>query len=73
MTTMPEMAPDAKVRVRLSYWKNVFGILGEPIASLVAVPLFDSVGPMAMGAVIGAVGLVTIWGTLLGLRVQQNR
>lgn len=66
--TLPEMAPDARGRVKLSYWKNVFGILGVLIGSLVAAPLFESIGAVYMGAVVGVVGIVTIYLTLLGLR-----
>src|SRR5512137_1049205 len=42
--TLPEMAPDSKARVGLSYWKNVFGILGVLIGSLLAAPLFHTIG-----------------------------
>jgi GPH family glycoside/pentoside/hexuronide:cation symporter len=66
--SMPEMAPEAKERVKLSYWKNVFGIIGVLIGSLVAAPLFGTIGPVYMGVVIGAVALLTIYGTLLGLK-----
>jgi len=66
--TMPEMAPDSHDRVVLSYWKNVFGIAGVLIGSLVAAPLFESIGPVAMGVVVGVVGLGTIWLSLAGLR-----
>jgi GPH family glycoside/pentoside/hexuronide:cation symporter len=66
--TLPEMAPEAKARVGLSYWKNVFGILGVLIGSLVAAPLFESIGAVYMGVVVGVVGVVTIYLTLLGLR-----
>jgi glycoside/pentoside/hexuronide:cation symporter, GPH family len=66
--TLPEMAPDAKARVGLSYWKSVFGILGVLIGSLVAAPLFAQIGAVAMGVVVGVVGIVTIFITLLGLR-----
>lgn len=66
--TLPEMAPDSHQRVGLSYWKNVFGILGVLVGSLVAAPLFSSIGPVAMGIVVGAVALVTIYLTLFGLR-----
>jgi GPH family glycoside/pentoside/hexuronide:cation symporter len=62
------MAPDSHARVKLSYWKNVFGIAGVLVGSLVAAPLFESIGPVAMGVAVGAVGVVTIWLTLLGLR-----
>jgi GPH family glycoside/pentoside/hexuronide:cation symporter len=70
--TMPEMAPDSKERVKLSYWKSVFGIIGVLIGSLVAAPLFQSIGPVAMGIVIGAVGLFTIWFCLFGLRESKK-
>jgi GPH family glycoside/pentoside/hexuronide:cation symporter len=66
--TLPEMAPDSKARVGLSYWKNVFGIAGVLIGSLVAAPLFASIGAVYMGVVVGAVGVATIYLTLLGLR-----
>jgi GPH family glycoside/pentoside/hexuronide:cation symporter len=67
-STLPEMAPDAHDRVGLSYWKNVFGIVGVLIGSLVAAPLFETIGPVAMGVAVSVVGLATIWLTLLGLR-----
>jgi len=66
--TLPEMAPDSRARVGLSYWKNLFGIAGVLIGSLVAAPLFDTIGPVAMGIVVGLVGMATIWLALLGLR-----
>ncbi len=66
--TLPEMAPDSRQRIGLSYWKNVFGILGVLIGSLVAAPLFDQIGAVYMGIVVGLVGVVTIYITLLGLR-----
>jgi len=66
--SLPEMAPDSKKRVGLSYWKNVFGILGVLVGSLLAAPLFQSIGAVYMGVVVGVVGVVTIYMTLLGLR-----
>jgi glycoside/pentoside/hexuronide:cation symporter, GPH family len=66
--SLPEMEPDSKKRVGLSYWKNVFGIIGVLVGSLVAAPLFQSIGAVSMGVVIGVVGVVTIYMTLLGLR-----
>ncbi len=66
--SMPEIAPTTEQRVGLSGWKNVFGILGVMIGSLVAAPLFASIGPVAMGLSVAAVGLVTIWLTLYGLK-----
>lgn len=66
--SMPEMAPETHARLGLSYWKGFFGIVGVLIGSLVAAPLFESIGAVAMGAVVGGVGVVTIYITLLGLR-----
>lgn len=66
--SMPEMAPETHARLGLSYWKSVFGIIGVLIGSLVAAPLFGTIGAVAMGAVVGIVGVVTIYITLLGLR-----
>ncbi|MBN1878238.1 MAG: MFS transporter [Anaerolineae bacterium] len=71
-STLPEMAPDSHDRMRLSYWKNLLGILGVLIGSLVAAPLFDSIGPVAMGIVVGAVAMGTIWLSLLGLRDVES-
>ncbi len=70
--TMPEMAYKSQDLVTLSTWKNIFGILGVMVGALVAAPLFDSIGPMAMGIVVGVVGLVTIWLTLAGLRETEK-
>lgn len=66
--SMPEMAPETHARLGLSYWKGFFGIVGVLIGSLVAAPLFESIGAVAMGAAVGIVGVVTIYITLLGLR-----
>lgn len=66
--SMPEMAPETHARLGLSYWKGFFGIIGVLIGSLVAAPLFERIGAVAMGAVVGGVGVVTIYITLLGLR-----
>ncbi|HKZ44634.1 MAG TPA: MFS transporter [Anaerolineales bacterium] len=66
--SLPEMAPETHARLGLSYWKGFFGIIGVLIGSLVAAPLFGTIGPVAMGAVVGGVGVATIYITLLGLR-----
>jgi predicted MFS family arabinose efflux permease len=57
----------------LSAWKNVFGIIGVMIGSIAAALLFDSIGPVAMGAAVGAVGLVTVWLTLAGCGKHKDR
>jgi Na+/melibiose symporter-like transporter len=45
--SMPEMAPETHARLGLSYWKGFFGIIGVMIGSLVAAPLFESIGAVA--------------------------
>lgn len=69
--TLPEMAPESKDRVKLSFWKNIFGIIGVLIGSLAAAPLFDTIGPVAMGMVVGLVAIITIWISLFG--VKENK
>jgi GPH family glycoside/pentoside/hexuronide:cation symporter len=66
--TMPEMASSPENLVTLSMWKQIFGIGGVLIGSLVAAALFDSLGPQYMGLIVGVVGLITVWLTLGGLR-----
>lgn len=66
--SMPEMAPETHTRLKLSYWKGFLGIIGVLIGSLLAAPLFESIGAVWMGAVVGIVGVVTIYLTLIGLR-----
>ncbi len=66
--TMPEMAPEAGPRLKLSYYKGLLGIVGVLIGVMVAAPLFDTIGPVAMGAVVGIVGMVTMLAALFGLR-----
>ncbi len=70
--SMPEMAETPQDLVKLSTWKNIFGIIGVMIGALVAAPLFESIGPIAMGIVVGVVGLITIWLTLSGLRETKK-
>jgi GPH family glycoside/pentoside/hexuronide:cation symporter len=70
--TLPEMASTSQELVSLSTWKNVFGTVGVLVGSLVAAPLFGSLGPVAMGLVVAVVGLITIWLTLSGLRKRDE-
>jgi GPH family glycoside/pentoside/hexuronide:cation symporter len=70
--SLPDMAPETHARVGLSYWKNVFGIIGVLVGSLVAAPLFSKIGPVAMGATVGIFGVITIYITVLGLRETKK-
>lgn len=66
--SMPEMAPETHDRLKLSYWKGLLGIVGVLIGSLVAAPLFDTIGPVWMGVAVGVVAVITIYITLFGLK-----
>lgn len=70
--TMPEMASSPGELVTLSTWKSVFGTAGVLVGSLVAAPLFASLGAAAMGMVVAVIGLFTIWLTLAGLRKTEE-
>ena len=69
-SSLPEMATPAEY-VTLSMWKNIFGTTGVFIGALVAAPLFSNVGALAMGLVVGGIGLVTVWLTLFGLQEKN--
>lgn len=70
--TLPEMAPEAKDRVGLSYWKYAFGVVGVLIGSILSGLLFSSIGPVAMGAAVGVIGVLTFYVTLFGLRESKR-
>lgn len=65
--TLAEMAQDSHARLRLSYWKNVFGILGVLFAVVAAAPLFQSFGAFTMGVVVGIGALIALLGSLPGI------
>lgn len=71
-STLPDMASDSKDRVNVSYWKSLFGMLGVLIGALVAAPLFSKSGPLSMGIVVAAVGSVTIWLSVFGIRETKK-
>jgi GPH family glycoside/pentoside/hexuronide:cation symporter len=63
--SLAEVATTAVERVRLSMWKNIFGIVGVLAGAAIASVVYSRWGAVAMGAVIGVIGLVTA-----GLTVQ---
>lgn len=71
-SSLPEMAATSQEQVNLSMWKNIFGTAGVLIGALVAGPLFSTVGPVIMSIVVGAVGLVSVYLTLLVLREKAQ-
>lgn len=63
--SLAELATTAAERVRLSMWKNIFGIVGVLAGAVIASVVYGRWGAVAMGTVIGVIGLVTA-----GLTVQ---
>lgn len=70
-SSLPEMAATPADYVTLSMWKNIFGTIGVLIGVLITFPLFSSAGPVAMGLVVGGIGLLSIWLSLIGLREKD--
>lgn len=62
--SLPEMAATAVERVRLSMWKNISGILGVLGSAVIASSVYSRWGAIAMGGVIGTIGIVTVGLTL---------
>ncbi|MBW4528327.1 MAG: MFS transporter [Phormidium tanganyikae FI6-MK23] len=58
--SLPEMAATAVERVRLSMWKNIFGILGVLGGAVIASSVYSRWGAIAMGGAIGIIGVVTV-------------
>lgn len=56
--SLAEVATTAVERVRLSMWKNIFGIVGVLVGAVIASVVYSRWGAVAMGAVIGMIGLV---------------
>ncbi|HFC12973.1 MAG TPA: MFS transporter, partial [Anaerolineae bacterium] len=70
--SLPEMASSPRELLKLSTWKNIFGLLGVLTGALVTAPLFDSNGPALMGLVVGGIALLTIWLSLSSLRETKK-
>lgn len=62
--SLPEMAATAVERVRLSMWKNIFGILGVLGGAVIASSVYSHWGAITMGGVIGMIGVATVGLTL---------
>ncbi|MBD2080429.1 MFS transporter [Leptolyngbya sp. FACHB-17] len=62
--SLPEMAATAAERVRLSMWKNIFGIVGVLGGAIIGSAVYNQWGAIAMGGVIGILGVVTVGLTL---------
>lgn len=69
--SLPEMAAMPRDYITLSMWKNIFGTTGVLIGALLAAPLFSRIGPLAMALVVGGIGLITVWLTLIALREKD--
>ncbi len=65
--SLPEMAATAAERVRLSMWKNIFGIVGVLGGAVITSIVYNQWGAISMGGVLGTLGVVTVGLTLLVL------
>ena len=65
--SLPEMAPIPQMRVTLSMWKNILGLIGILVGSVTGSLLFSTLGPLAMGWMVATASLISIWLTLGGL------
>lgn len=71
-SSLPEMGNTSAQRVSLSMWKNIFGTGGVLIGAIVAAPLFSSFGPIWMSLVVGAIGFISVFLTLMVLREKPT-
>lgn len=62
--SLVEMAATPTERVRLSMWKNIFGIVGVLGGAIIASAVYSRWGAIAMGGVIGTIGVATVGLTL---------
>ncbi|XGW00814.1 MAG: MFS transporter (plasmid) [Leptolyngbya sp. BL-A-14] len=58
--SLPEVATTAVAQVNLSMWKNIFGIAGVLGSAVLGSVIYDRWGPVAMGGVMGVIGLATV-------------
>lgn len=69
--SLPEMAATATERVRLSMWKNIFGIVGVLGGAVIASVVYSRWGAIAMGGVIGTIGVATV-GLTISVLPRRN-
>ncbi len=62
-----EIALTSEDRVKLTSWKLIYGIIGFMLVALAA-PLYQNLGPFKMALIVGAVGFVTMYMCLPGIK-----
>lgn len=62
-----EMTDVSTERVQLSSFKNIFGLIGTLLGTVLAGTLFE-ISPVVMAAVIGIIGLLTIYGAIPAIK-----
>ena len=65
---LAEIALTSDDRVKLTSWKLVFAIIGFLMVALIAPGLYQNMGPFKMALVVGAIGLVTMYMCLPGIK-----
>jgi GPH family glycoside/pentoside/hexuronide:cation symporter len=68
--SLPEVATTAAEQVNLSMWKNIFGLAGVLGSAVISSVVYSRWGPVAMGGLIGAIGLASVGLTLRVLPVR---
>ncbi|MBN1883249.1 MAG: MFS transporter [Deltaproteobacteria bacterium] len=65
---LAEIALTSDDRVKLTSWKLVYAIIGFLLVALIAPGLYQNMGPFKMALVVGAIGLVTMYMCLPGVK-----
>ena len=65
---LAEIALTSDDRVKLTSWKLVYAIIGFLLVALIAPSLYQNMGPFKMALVVGAIGLVTMYMCLPGVK-----
>jgi len=65
---LAEIALTSDDRVKLTSWKLVYAIIGFLLVALIAPGLYQNLGPFKMALVVGAIGLVTMYMCLPGVK-----
>jgi len=65
---LAEIALTSDDRIKLTSWKLVYAIIGFLLVALIAPGLYQNIGPFKMALVVGAIGLVTMYMCLPGVK-----
>ena len=68
---LPEMYLDEANRARVNVYSQILGVLGAMLATLAAEMLINAFGFIAMAAVFGAIGIITMLMSAWGVRERE--